>query len=47
MVETITVKMMVGRTMGMVTLVNWRQGPAPSRRAASYSTDGIACIAAR
>jgi len=33
-------------SIGSVTSLNWRQRPAPSMRAASYSSCGIACSAA-
>lgn len=46
-VETIAVKMMVGRSIGSVIDQNWRARDAPSIAAASYRSRGIDCIAAR
>src|SRR5262245_65746207 len=47
MVEVMTTNMMTGRSAGTVTYRNRCQVLAPSIRAASYRSFGIACIAAR
>ncbi len=47
MVETITANRIVGRSIGTVMDLNCRQRLAPSMAAASYSSNGTACIAAR
>ncbi len=47
MVEMTIVKRIVGRSEGMVTLRNCCQREAPSSEAASYRSEGTACIAAR
>ena len=46
-VDTITVKMIVGRIAGTVILVSCWKLDAPSRDAASYRSLLTACIAAR
>ncbi len=46
MVDVMVTKMMVGRTEGTVIETNCRNRPAPSMIAASYSSRGMACIAA-
>ena len=43
----ITTKKVVGASMGRVTLINCRHGPAPSTVAASYKTLGMFCRPAK
>lgn len=47
MVEVMTVNRIVGRSEGTVIERNCRNRLAPSIAAASYSSNGTACIAAR
>ena len=46
-VEMMTMKMIVGLIIGTVILRSWVSPFAPSMVAASYSSRGTACIAAR
>ena len=47
MVDVMMTKIIVGRIIGTVMAQNRRMRPAPSRAADSYTSRGMACIAAR
>jgi len=46
MVRTTRMMRMLGTSKGSVTLKNPRMGPAPSTRAASWSSRGMVCMPA-
>lgn len=46
-VQTMRAKRMIGRIIGTVIRKKVRTGPAPSTRAASYSSVGMVCSPAR